>query len=116
MQPNRLAAVAAALLLAAGSVPAQTGPGPAAQPGASAPRGGPGSLGRCCGSDDTPGWSMMTRQERQDHRTKLRAMTGYAECKAYMDQHHQQMVERAKDKKRSVPSQPRRDVCAGLKR
>lgn len=43
-------------------------------------------------------------------------MASYDECKAYMDQHHRQMVERAKEKGRTVPAQPRRDACAGLKR
>lgn len=118
MQVFRLAAIAAAFFLAAGTASAQTATAAAASPGASAPRGGPGGMGmgKCCGREDTSGWSMMSRQERQEHRTKMRSMTDYAECKAYMDQHHQQMVERAKDKGRSVPAQPRRDACVGLKR
>jgi hypothetical protein len=42
-------------------------------------------------------------------------MTSQAECKAYMEQHHQEMVARAKEKGRTLPAQPRRDACAGLK-
>jgi hypothetical protein len=43
-------------------------------------------------------------------------MANYDDCKAYMDQHHQQMSARAKEKGQTVPAQPRRDACAGLKR
>jgi hypothetical protein len=116
---RRLLTVTAALLIAAGTVSAQPGPGAGPVPGASAPRGGPGGPGRMggrWGTDFTSGWSMMTSAERQEHQAKMRSMTNHDDCKAYMDQHHQQMAERAKEKGRTVPAQPRRDACAGLKR
>ena len=120
MRIIRLLAATAALTLAATTVPARPGGGAGPGPGASAPRGGPGGMGRGMGgrwgNDFTSGWSMMTPQERQEHQAKMRSMTSYDECKGYMDQHHQQMLDRAKDKGRSVPAQPRRDACAGLKR
>jgi hypothetical protein len=125
MKTFRLLTFAAALLGVAGTVSAQPGPGAGPGSGASAPLGGPGGMGRMggpghmggrWGTDFTAGWSMMTPAERQEHQAKMRSMTNYDECKAYMDQHHQQMAERAKGKGRTVPAQPGRDACAGLKR
>lgn len=119
MKPWQLLAAAAALLLAAGAAPAQPAAGAGPGPGASAPRGGPGGPARSggrWGKDFTPGWSMMTESERKDHQAKMKSMTNYEDCKAYMEQHHQQMVSRAKEKSRAVPARPRRDGCAGLRR
>jgi hypothetical protein len=73
-------------------------------------------MGGRSGRRDTPGWSMMTPQERSEHQAKMRSMTNPDECKAYMEQHHQKMAERAKEKGLSVPARPRRDACAGLQR
>lgn len=131
--------VAAALAAAVGGVSAQQGAGPGPGPGASAPRGGPGMMGGPMGgpmggrggpaasaprgpgmmggrwgSQYTPGWSMMTPQERTEHQEKMRSMTNRDECRAYMEQHHQQMMERAKEKGLNVPARPRRDGCARL--
>jgi hypothetical protein len=61
------------------------------------------------------GWGLMTRQERTEHRDKIRSMKTYEECKAYVEQHHTQMAARAKEKGGSMPAQPRRDACAWLK-
>jgi hypothetical protein len=120
MKRIRILAVAAVLAMAAGVVPAQPGRGVGPGPGASTPSGGPGGMGRGMGgrwgADFTAGWSMMTPQERQDHQARMRSMTNYDGCRAYMDQHHQQMVERARQQGRAVPSQSRRDACVGLKR
>ena len=113
-------ALASAALLAtlAGTALAQgpaSGPGPGAGgprmgPGAGMPRGGPR-----WGQDATPGWGMMSDAERKQHREKMQSMTSHEECKVYMEQHHQQMVERAKARGLNMPGQPRRDACAGLK-
>jgi hypothetical protein len=73
-------------------------------------------MGGRWGTDYTPGWSIMTADERQEHQQRMHSMTSHEECKAYMDQHHQQMAARAKDKGVTVPAEPRRDACAGLKR
>ncbi len=120
---------ASAMALLGTSVLAQTqgGAGPAAGPAsaASAPGGmgrgmGPGmgsGPGRAAqwGTDFTPGWSMMTRAERNEHRTHMRSTKTYEECKTYMDEHHALMTERAKEKGGKPLAQPRRDACAGLK-
>jgi hypothetical protein len=45
----------------------------------------------------------------------MSAMTNYDDCKAYRDEHHRQMAERAKAQGLTAPAQPRHDACAGLK-
>lgn len=129
MNPIRLCAVAGALALAATLAPAQPGPasaasaasapwrGPGMGPGMGAGRMGPGARGPHgrAGADFTPGWSMMTPAERQEHQTRMRSMTSAADCNAYMTEHRQQMAERAKERGVTMPAHPRRDACAGLK-
>ncbi len=97
-----------------------------AGPGASAPGVGMGmgmgkgpGAGRGSarwGSDFTPGWGLMTPDERKDHQAHMRAMTTYDECKTYRDQHHEQMAARAKEHGGKALAQPRRDACSGLKK
>ncbi|MEO8298453.1 MAG: hypothetical protein ABI574_11660 [Burkholderiales bacterium] len=91
------------------------GPGPAASgPGGGAgPHMGPGRAARW-GSKDTPGWSLMTQQERDEHRQRMRGMKTYDECKVYRDQHREQMAARAEKSGGKPLMQPRRDACAGL--
>lgn len=67
------------------------------------------------GRSQTPGWSMMTEAERQEHAARMRGFKNHDECKAYVDQHREQMAARAKQRGQSVPAQPRRDPCGGLK-
>jgi hypothetical protein len=110
---NRIEQALGALLLAAvaGSVQAQGA--------ASAPGMGPGAMGMRgmrMNADNTGGWQLMTRQERQAHHDKMMGMKTYEECHAYMEQHHAQMVDRAKERGRTVPANPRRDACAPLKK
>jgi hypothetical protein len=71
--------------------------------------------GGMAGPDFSPGWSLMTPEERSQHQAKMRSMTNYDECKAYMAQQHEQMAARAKAQGTQMPAQPRRDGCAGLK-
>jgi hypothetical protein len=115
-----------ASLVLAQPAPATTAPdmrcGPAAAASAAAadcPRGMHGRRGAHQmmrgGPHNTPGWPMMSAPERQAHHDKLRSMKTYDECKAYMEQHHAQMLERAKTAGRAAPAQPRRDACAALK-
>lgn len=68
------------------------------------------------GSDYTPGWSLMTQQERNEHRERMRSMKSYEECKAYQERHHEQMAARAKERGGKALAQPRRDACGGLKK
>ena len=63
----------------------------------------------------TPGWALMSWAERNEHRKAMRAMKTYDECKAYLDQHHEKMMERAKERgKEPLPDTPR-DACERLK-
>ena len=93
------------------------GPGPGG-PVAGSPASAPGmgrGRGAMYGPDYSPGWSMMTPEERSQHQAKMRSMTSYDECKAYVAQQHEQMAARAKAEGKQIAAQPHRDACAGLK-
>lgn len=114
-----------AALLASFTVLAQAqGGGPAAGPAsaASTPRMGMGPGGGMMrggprwGGDYTPGWGMMSAKERDEHRVQMRAAKSYEECVALRDKHHEQMAARAKERGVTMPAQPRRDACQGMKR
>ena len=110
--------LAAGVLLGAGAM-AQQGAGAGAGPGAGMGPGMGAGMGAGVarwGSDDTPGWSMMTEQERKEHQDRMRAMKTYEECKTYADQHREQMGTRAKERGGQAMAQARRDPCGGLKR
>ena len=113
--------LAAGVLLSAAGAMAQQGAGAGPGPGVGMGAGmgaGPGMAAGSVrwGSDDTPGWSMMTEQERKEHQERMRAMKTYEECKAYADQHREQMSARAKERGGQALAQGRRDPCGGLKR
>jgi hypothetical protein len=105
----------------------KAGPGPnAAMPcadgPASAPCQGTGTgkgkgmgHGGMAGADYTHGWSMMTPQERSAHQARMQGMTSAADCRAYRDEHHKQMAERAKAQGATALPSPRHDACAGMK-
>ena len=109
-------AVSATALLD-GTALAQSGPGAEPTPGMGMGPGMRSGRGPSAqwGTDFTPGWSMMTRAERNEHRERMRSMKTYEECKTYIDQHHEQMAARAKEKGGKPLPQPRRDACARLK-
>jgi hypothetical protein len=112
--PVRIAAAAAvfAALAVLNALAADTASPPAASAAAaSAPRMGPGMP---MNRDNTPGWSMMTPQERDAHQRKMMAMTDAAQCRAYMSEHHAQMAARAKQLGQPMPAQPLHDPCASL--
>lgn len=67
------------------------------------------------GSDFTPGWSLMTEQERLAHRERMRGMNDYGECRSFHEQHHEQMMARAKERRSKMPPKPLHDPCVGLK-
>jgi hypothetical protein len=116
-------ALTATLLVACGFALAQPGPmaagcGPGATasgPAANCPPGGGMGPGARWGANDTPGWSMMSRAERDEHRDKLRSFKSYDECKVYVDKHHELMMARAEERGRTALAQPSRDACEGLK-
>ena len=103
-----------ALLVAAGPVHAQaSGPGGHGMGPAAAQKTAPAAR---AGSDYTPGWSMMSKAERDEHRKRLHEMKTYEECRTYLEQHRTQMEARAKEQGRKALSAPKRDACAALKK
>src|SRR5512146_2728260 len=104
-----IASLIASAALCLGAVHAQAQP--AANSTAPAPAGG-GMMGRGMGGGPgmgghmgggmragpgyTVGWSMMTPQERREHRAKMMSFTSAKACRAYLEQHHRLMVERAR--------------------
>jgi len=92
-----------------GAGPAASAPGMGMGPG-----GGRGAARY--GSDYTPGWTLMSEQERNEHRDRMRSMKTYEECKSYQDQHHEQMAARAKERGGKALAMPRRDACGSLKK
>jgi hypothetical protein len=82
-----------------------------AQP-ASAPHGAGGmGMGMHMDAQSMPGWSMMSRAERREHHRKMAGMKSMDECKAYMEQHHATMAERAKARHLKL-HEPPHDACA----
>lgn len=96
---------------AAGPAGAASTPRMGMGPGGGTMRGGPR-----WGGDYTPGWGMMSSKERDEHRAQMRAARSYEECVALRDRHHEQMAARAKERGVTMPAQPRRDACQGMKR
>jgi len=63
---------------------------------------------------NTYGWQLMTPQERTEHQTKLRSFTEYNACQEYVNEHHKQMEERAKEKGITTPIM-KRNPCDVMK-
>jgi hypothetical protein len=64
--------------------------------------------------DNTPGWTLMTPQERSEHQAKMRAAKTYDECKAIQEEQHKTMEARAKEKGVTLHA-PRRNGCDVMK-
>jgi hypothetical protein len=63
---------------------------------------------------NTYGWQLMTPEERNEHQAKLRGFIEYEACKQYIDDHHNLMVQRAKEKGIAPPAM-RRNPCDTMK-
>ncbi|MFN6960860.1 MAG: hypothetical protein ACK4N6_01335 [Rhodocyclaceae bacterium] len=76
---------------------------------------GPGGKGRFAWNKDyTPGWALMTPQERTDWAIKMREVKTYDECKAIQEEHHKAMEARAAEKGvKLIP--PRMNGCDVMK-
>jgi hypothetical protein len=121
------AALAATLALAAPG--GGYGPGPGAAQGADCPQqqscgmgygpgggGGPGQgygkgFGRGGGGGGGAYGSMMTEEERAEHRQKMHSFTTVGECKAYFDEHRAQMTARARERGIEPGAGPRISPC-----
>lgn len=75
---------------------------------------GPGGGRFAFGGDNTPGWSLMTPDERAAHRQQMLSFKTYDECKAYQAEHHQSMADRAREAGKTLP-QPRANACDRMK-
>ena len=94
-----------------------------AQPGAGMMGGGNG-MGQGAGrgmhhgmrfnQGNTPGWSLMTPEERQAHQAKMLQAKTYDECKQLQSEHRSVMEERAKAKGITLPA-ARQNRCDNLK-
>lgn len=77
------------------------------------PGGGPGR-GYQFNKDNTPGWSLMTPEERTAHHNAMMSAKTYEECKAAQDAQHKQMEARAKEQGKTLPA-PRQNACERMK-
>jgi hypothetical protein len=106
------AATMAALLLAttASAQPAVA----ASAASAFGPRAGAGVR---WGQGVTPGWSLMTPKERDEHRARMRAATTAQACRETMAEHRALMQKRAEERGRGGQSvMPHRDPCSNWRR
>lgn len=118
-----LGAVALGAAVAVSAVSAQpaTPQGPrAAASAASGPGYGPGygpgrgMMGGRWGSRYTPGWSMMTPQERDEHHRIMSQVRTQDDCRKAIDEHRALMEKRAGERGFTMRG-PRADACRGLK-
>ena len=52
------------------------------------------------------GWELMTQQERNEHRTKMRSFKTEQERERYRNEHHKKMQKRAEKKGVKLPDKP----------
>lgn len=105
-------------------VSAQPGSGPGSGPGM-----GPGAgMGAGMGpakaprkamrfrfdKNNTPGWALMSAEERTAHRKGMMAAKTYEDCKALQQEHHKSMEARAKEKGVTLRT-PRYNGCDRMK-
>ncbi|MBV5299682.1 MAG: hypothetical protein JZU64_16530 [Rhodoferax sp.] len=95
-------APAAAPGIGAGNAGGQMGPGAG------------GMRGMRFGQNNTPGWTLMTTQERTEHQAKMRAVKTYDECKLLQAEQHAAMQARAKEKGVTLNT-PRQNGCDNMK-
>lgn len=90
------------------------GMGPGMGPGAGmGPGGGPGMRFQF-NQNNTPGWSLMTPEERTAHHNAMMSAKTYEECKAAQEAQHKQMEARAKEQGKTLPA-PRQNACERMK-
>lgn len=57
------------------------------------------------------GSQLMTRQERAEHRAKMRSLKTKEERESYRMEHHKKMQERAKEMGKTIPDMPSPQGC-----
>jgi len=63
---------------------------------------------------NTPGWALMTPEERVEHQAMVRGFTSFDACRSYQIAHHRLMQERA-EKSGLPPPRGGHDFCARLR-
>jgi hypothetical protein len=75
---------------------------------------GPGKGRMAFNQGNTPGWSLMTTEERTAHQQKMWSFKTFDECKAYQAEHHTAMTAKAKEQGKTLPA-PRANACDRMK-
>ncbi len=63
---------------------------------------------------NTPGWTLMTAEERTANQARMRAVKTYEECKSMQAEQHAAMQVRAKEKNVTLNA-PRQNACDRMK-
>ncbi len=63
---------------------------------------------------NTPGWSLMSKEERTEFRDQMMAAKSFDECVKIQSAHHEEMLKRAKEKGVTL-HMPRRNACERMK-
>ena len=79
-------------------------------------QGGPGPGGGrfAIGANNTPGWSLMTPEERATHQQKMWSFKTFDDCKAFQAEHHALMTTRAQEQGKTLPA-ARANACDRMK-
>jgi len=64
----------------------------------------------------TPGWSMMSPEERHAHRSRMQSMGNREECMRHMEEHQRRMMDRAKEHSVAPPAPGDAKACEGMGR
>lgn len=114
MKHARLTMIAMLAAVLAAPVIAQPGMGGMGMGGMGMGGMGPGKGRFGFNQGNTPGWSLMTPEERTAHREKMWSFKTYDECKAFQAEHHKAMEARAKEQGKTLPA-PRANSCDRMK-
>lgn len=116
MKTSKLTMIALLAALLAAPAFAQSGPGMGGMGGMGPGMGGmgPGKGRMAFNQGNTPGWSLMTAEERTAHQQKMWSFKTFDECKAYQAEHHTAMTAKAKEQGKTLPA-PRANACDRMK-
>jgi hypothetical protein len=116
MKTSKLTMIALLAALLAEPAFAQPGSGMGGMGGMGPGMGGmgPGKGRMAFNQGNTPGWSLMTAEERTAHQQKMWSFKTFDECKAYQAEHHTAMTAKAKEQGKTLPA-PRANACDRMK-
>ena len=77
-------------------------------------QGGGAGSGMRFNQKNTPGWQLMTQEERTEMQGKMRTLKTYDECKQLQTEHRALMEARAKEKGVTL-REPRQNGCDRMK-